>query len=237
MRGDKTDMRKHKSLILIVLTVISVPFIFFLSNRLSDERRIYIMSFALLLAALLFMFLKFEFRKPAAREIVLISVMCAFAVCGRAVFFMLPQFKPTAAIVIISGIAFGAEDGFLIGSLSAFISNILFGQSLFTPWQMLCFGIIGFLAGILFEKRRGTGRITVCVFGFISVIFIYGGIMNPVSSFIFYGEISLGGIMSSFAAGFYFDLIHAASTAIFLAVLYLPVIKKINRVKTKYGLE
>ena len=88
-------------------------------------------------------FLVFENRRPQAREVVVIAVMAALAVAGRAAFFMLPQFKPTAAIVIIAGVGLGAEAGFLTGALAGFVSNFFFGQGPWTPWQMFAFGIPG----------------------------------------------------------------------------------------------
>ena len=52
----------------------------------------------ILLECMLPFFLVFEGRKPKARELVVIAVLCAIGVAGRAVFFMLPQFKPVMAI-------------------------------------------------------------------------------------------------------------------------------------------
>lgn len=75
---------------------------------------------------------------------------------------MLPQFKPVAAIVIISGVAFGGETGFLVGAITAFVSNFFFGQGPWTPWQMFSFGIIGFLAGIMFQKAFYARQKQIC---------------------------------------------------------------------------
>lgn len=91
----------------------------------------------------------------------LIAVLCALGVAGRAAFFMLPQFKPVMALTIISGVALGGETGFLVGAVTMLVSNILFSQGAWTPFQMFCMGIIGFLAGVLFRKgllRRSRGR-------------------------------------------------------------------------------
>ena len=104
----------------------------------------------------------FENRKPKARELVIISALCAIGVAGRTAFFMLPQFKPVAAIVIISGVAFGGETGFLVGAITAFVSNFFFGQGPWTPWQMFSFGIIGFLAGIMFQKAFYARQKQIC---------------------------------------------------------------------------
>lgn len=63
-------------------------------------------------------------------------------------------------MTIISGVALGGESGFLVGALSMLVSNMLFSQGVWTPWQMFCMGIIGFLAGVLFRKGllRRTGE-------------------------------------------------------------------------------
>ena len=179
----------------------------------------------------------FESRKPKARELVVISVLCALTVAGRAAFFALPQFKPVVALVIISGICFGGETGFLVGSISGFVSNFFFGQGPWAPWQMFAFGIIGFVAGILFKKGflRKT-KLSLCVFGFLSTLIIYGGIINPASVIMWQSEITREMILSSYIMGIPFDLIHALSSAFFLWFLAEPMIDKLERIKIKYGL-
>ena len=96
--------------------------------------------------------LVFEGRRPKARELVTIAVLCAIGIAGRGLFFMLPQFKPVLALTIIAGVAFGGEVGFLVGAMTMLTSNMIFGQGPWTPWQMFAMGIIGFLAGVLFKK-------------------------------------------------------------------------------------
>lgn len=101
-------------------------------------------------------FLIFEGRKPKARELVIIAVLCAIAIAGRAALFMLPQFKPVIAMTIISGVAFGGETGFLVGAMTMLASNVMFSQGPWTPWQMFAVGIIGFLPASCSE-RGGCG--------------------------------------------------------------------------------
>ena len=179
----------------------------------------------------------FESRKPKARELIVISVLCAIAVAGRAAFFMLPQFKPVVALVIIAGVACGGETGFLVGSVTGFVSNFFFGQGPWTPWQMFAFGIIGFIAGILFKKGflRKT-KASLCVFGFLATFAIYGGIMNPASVIMWQSKINWDMIKAAYIMGIPFDLIHALGTAFFLWFISEPMIDKIERIKVKYGL-
>ena len=61
----------------------------------------------------------FEKRKPKTREVVVLAVMTGIATLGRVMFFMLPQFKPCVAIIIITGIMLGKQSGFLCGALTA----------------------------------------------------------------------------------------------------------------------
>lgn len=181
-------------------------------------------------------FAVFEKRMPKAREIVTLSVMCAVAVAGRAAFFMLPQFKPTAAVIIISSICLGAESGFLIGSVSAFVSNFFFGQGPWTPWQMLAFGIIGLVSGLLFRPGiLPKKRLEMCCFGAVSVLLIYGAIMNLSTVIIYNPNPTLKAVISVFVSGFPFDAIHALSTVVFLFFLSEPFIEKLERIKKKYG--
>ncbi|MFR8222774.1 MAG: hypothetical protein ACLU9T_18030 [Blautia faecis] len=58
----------------------------------------------------------------------------------------------------------------------------VYGAGPWTPWQMFAFGMIGFLAGILYQKGILKARkFDLCIYGFLSVFLIYGGIMNPAS--------------------------------------------------------
>ena len=86
--------------------------------------------------------------KYSAKKVVLIAVLVAIATAGRSVFFMFPGIKPMAAVVIVTGISLGAEAGFLTGSLTMLLSNMLFGQGPWTPWQMFSMGLIGLLISV-----------------------------------------------------------------------------------------
>ncbi|MCL2299820.1 MAG: ECF transporter S component, partial [Firmicutes bacterium] len=161
----------------------------------------------------------------------------ALAVAGRSAFFMLPQFKPVAAMVIIAGVAFGGEAGFLVGALTGFVSNMLFGQGPWTPWQMFAFGTIGFLAGVLFKKGvLLRGRAALCVFGGLATFVIYGGLLDGQSALMFLPEPTRAGVLAIYLQGLPFNLIHALATTLFLAVAARPMLEKLDRVKVKYGL-
>jgi energy-coupling factor transport system ATP-binding protein len=196
-----------------------------------------VIALLIMLEMMLPFFMVFESRKPQARELVIIAVLCAIGVAGRAAFFMLPEFKPVWAVTIIAGVAFGGETGFLVGAMTMLASNVMFSQGPWTPWQMFCMGIIGFLAGVLFRKGvlcRSRG--SLCIFGALSAILIYGGIMNPASALMWVGELNRNILVSYYISGFPMDCVHAAATWIFLWFAAEPMLEKLDRIKVKYGL-
>ena len=220
-----------------LLILFLIPLTIFIGIYYLGDKKYYFISLLIILETMIPFGCGFENRKPKAREVVIISALCALGVAGRTAFFMLPQFKPVAAIVIISGVAFGGETGFLVGAITAFVSNFFFGQGPWTPWQMFSFGIIGFLAGIMFQKGilRKT-KTDMCVFGFLATFVIYGGIMNPASVIMWQSNININMVLSSYVMGMPFDFIHAVSTVFFLFFAAEPMLEKLERIKIKYGL-
>ena len=220
-----------------LLILFLIPLTIFIGIYYLGDKKYYFISLLIILETMIPFAFAFENRKPKARELVIISSLCAIGVAGRTAFFMLPQFKPVAAIVIISGVAFGGETGFLVGAITAFVSNFFFGQGPWTPWQMFSFGIIGFLAGIMFQKGilRKT-KTDMCVFGFVATFVIYGGIMNPASVIMWQSNININMVLSSYVMGMPFDFIHAVSTVFFLFFAAEPMLEKLERIKIKYGL-
>ena len=234
--AEKRKLSRRTKLSLL-LVLIAIPLTLFVGVYYLGERKYYFISLLILLETMLPFAMVFEGRHPQARELVIIAVLCGLGVVGRAAFFMLPQFKPVTAIVIIAGVAFGGETGFLVGAMTMLVSNMLFSQGPWTPWQMVAMGIIGFLAGVLFRKgwlRRG--RLPMSVFGALAAVVIYGGIMNPAAALMWQYTINWQILLAYYATGFPFDLIHAVATFIFLWLLSEPLLEKLDRIKVKYGL-
>lgn len=222
----------------VTMILLLIPLTLFVGVVYIDRKQYYLTALAVLIECMLPFFMVFEGRKPKARELVIIAVLCALSIAGRAAFFMLPQFKPVLAMTIVAGVAFGGETGFLVGAVTMLVSNMLFSQGPWTPWQMFAMGIIGFLAGILFKKGflRRT-KASLCTFGALSAVLIYGGIMNPVSALIWGSEsLNFGMIMGYYFTGFPMDCVHAAATVLFLWFLAEPMLEKLGRIKVKYGL-
>ena len=230
--------RSIKRIAVSVATVlVAVPVTIIMGVYWFNDSKYLFISLLVLVESILPFYIIFEKRPVQTRELVLIAVLCALCVTGRAAFYMLPAFKPVTALVIICAAALGSESGFMIGSVSMLASNVFFGQGIWTPWQMFTMGLIGFVAGILFSGRLlPVNKITLSAFGFVSVFLIYGGIMNPASLILSRTPINQETLLSVYAFGLPIDTIHAVSTAVFLFIGAEPVITKLERVKKKYGL-
>ena len=226
-----------KNLIAALLVLILMIATVFCGVYYFGDRKYYFISLLVIFEGLLPVFFGFEKRKPAARELVMLSVLCALAVAGRAALSMLPQFKPSLALIIITGACFGGAKGFLAGALCGFVSNFFFGQGPWTPWQMLAFGLCGYLSGLLFESELlKKTRTALSIFGFLATILVYGVIVNVGSLLIYQPYPTAWALLSSVLMGLPFDLLHAASTVFFLWLLSDTMIEKIERVKIKYDM-
>lgn len=135
-----------------MLLLVFVPAVIAVGMLEFNDRYYYITASLIIICSFIPFLMIFEKRRPRARELVVIAVMTALGVAGRAAFYMLPQFKPIAATVIITGVSLGCEAGFITGALTAFVSNMFFGQGPWTPWQMFALGLLGFISGLVFRK-------------------------------------------------------------------------------------
>lgn len=202
-----------------------------------DGKKYLFVGMAVLAVVFVGFAVRFERKKPDTRELVLIAVITAVSVLGRMAFYALPQVKPSAAIIFLSGMVFGSESGFLIGAATGFVSNFYFGQGPWTPWQMLAFGAVGLAGGIFGKSKFISGnRAVVGIVGAVCVFVIYGGIVNTGSLFMMSDTVNIGAALAIFTAGIPMDLIHAASTFVFLFLLSKSVLNIFLRIKKKYGI-
>lgn len=223
--------------ILTGLIGICMPLTIYMGIRMPGESGYLVSSLLMIIYIIIPFYLSFEKRKPQAREVVLIAVMIALAVASRAAFFMVPQFKPMLAIIIIAGVCLGAQSGFLVGSMSAFVSNFLFGQGPWTPFQMLAWGLIGFFAGLLATNLlKSKSPVALSIYGFFAVFLLHGGITDLWTLLGMTSQPTLAMALTVYGTGFIFNIILAVATVVFLLLLARPMTEKIQRVQRKYGL-
>ncbi len=191
-------------------------------------------SFLLLAVTFLPFFLRFERKNVQARELVLLAVLSAIAAVSRIPFASIPSVQPTTFVIIVSGLVFGGESGFVIGSLAALVSNLFLGQGPWTPWQMVAWGVIGGGAGLLRRFKWMQTKWGRVGYGIVSGYF-FGWIMNIWS--LFGLQITdWKTVLTLYGSSFYFDTAHALSNVVFLILFSSSWIKILQRFQRKYGL-
>lgn len=204
------------------------------------QKNYYLISIIIVTASMIPFFFMFERKRPHAREVMMLAVMVTLAVMSRAVFFMIPFFKPMLAVVIISAVGLGGRCGMLVGTLSVFVSNFMFGQGPWTVWQMLAAGACGLLAGILFSGRyrdRLTDTVCVCAYGLLASVFLYGPVMDTYSALMYTGRLSGRRFLAIYLTGLPVNIIHGFSTCLFLALFCRNMVRKLRRIKIKFKMD
>lgn len=292
---------KKRRLLSGALGLIGIPAVLFIGTKLIDRKMYLPVSLMILFLTMVPFAMVFERRRPKAREIVLLAMMTAITVLANLVCSVGIPLHAGTALVIISGIALGPEAGFLIGALSRLICNFFQGQGPWTPWEMFCWGLLGFLGGIVFSKvdiqkmRSRSFRVivgpilcvlmawilaylfwlifakpgesffgwrlyvfgligllagillqrkrmpvddwTISIFTFLTVFIVYGGIMN-FASMVTTGLVDHGTstLKILYISGVPYDLIHAGGAAFCCFLFGEKMIRKLERVKIKFGI-
>lgn len=215
------------SIIILLLLVLSIV--------LFNYKAYLLLSFIIIALTMIPFFARFEAKKISSREIVILAILAAIAAVSRVPFAPLPSVQPTSFVIIITGLVFGAESGFIVGAVAAIVSNIFLGQGPWTPWQMYAWGMIGMTAGLFRNRwwmKQMWGKL---IFGFVWG-YLFGWFMNL---WIIVGSLenfTWEFFISIYVASIYFDLAHALSNVFFLFIFSASWIRILERFKRKYGL-
>lgn len=225
-------MKKVVTPAVMVITLLGV----IIWQLFSSTTSYYLVSVAILILSMLPFLISFERSDKSASELAILAGITALAVAGRAVFYLVPQVKPIAAVVAVGGVCLGAKKGYIIGCFSMFISNFIFGQGAWTPFQMVGMGFVGLIFAAVFNKIK-CNRISLCIVGFLSVFVVYGFIVDTSSVLFLSTDLDVKSALAVYLSGLPFNLTFAASTAVFLFVFGEQLVKKINRITIKYGID
>lgn len=226
---------KKSNIVMLVVFLALIPLTLFFCGKLPGKGY-YITGVLIITELSVPFFMAFEKRKPQARELVVLAVMIALAVIGR-VAIPIPHFKATFAVIMLAGIAFGPEAGFIVGAVTAFASNFFYGQGAYMPWQMMAYGAGGMLAGFVFIKNKIPRKPWImAIFGFFAAVLWIGPLLDTSHIFIMMSEINSATILSSLASGFSVNVSQGICTAIMMLVFGKPLLEKLDRIKQKYGM-
>ena len=213
----------------IAVPAVCIPALAILGSAVFHGSRHLLISFAVALLSLLLFVAGFEKKTTGSRRLVLAAVMIALCVAGR----FIPFVSPVTALTVLSAMYLGGETGFLIGALSALLSNFYFGQGPWTPFQMLAWGLIGLAAGLLSAPLRRSRALLLC-YGVLSGV-LYSLVMDVWTVLWYADGFDWRLYLAALATAAPYTAVYAVSNFVFLWFLARPIGEKLRRVKVKYG--
>lgn len=232
---DNTAPYSGKRLGRLALLVLCVIGCIALGVRLMADRKYNLVSVIIAFCACLPFYYAYEKKEGSIRRMVMIAVMTAIAVTGRLIFGPVPVFKPVSAVVILTGIYMGPEAGFLVGSLSAVISNLFFGQGPWTPFQMLSWGVIGLISGLPGFRRVLRRRLLLAIWGLVAGA-LYSGIMDIWTVLSLLGRWNWPRYLLALSTAVPYTVSYMLSNVVFLMLMIKPVGEKLERIQRKHGI-
>ncbi|MBQ8010571.1 MAG: ECF transporter S component [Oscillospiraceae bacterium] len=193
------------------------------------ERRHLFISFAAAALSVLLFLAGIERKKTGTRRLVLTAIMTALCIAGR----FIPLCKPVTAVIMLTAMYLGSEAGFLTGAMAALLSNFYFGQGPWTAFQMLAWGLIGWIAGAMAEPLKRSRVLLLCT-GLLAGV-LYSMIMD-VWTVLWYGQgFDLQLYLAKILASLPHLVLYAVSNFLFLFWLAKPFGEKLERIRIKYG--
>lgn len=220
--------RRWRKLLKWIIPLGVVPLLVLLSVVLPTGNHLLI-SLSIAVFALLLFITGFERKLVGSRRLVLVSCITALSVVGR----FIPFFKPITALTIIAGIYLGGESGFLVGAMAALLSNFIFGQGPWTPFQMLAWGLIGLCSGWLQLPLRRS-RPFLMLWGVLSGI-AYSMMMDVWTVLWYDGAFRVELYLAALLTALPHTLLYSLSNLLFLWLLARPLGEKLDRIRLKYG--
>jgi energy-coupling factor transport system substrate-specific component len=179
-------------------------------------------------------FFEFEATAMSSKEIALIAMLGTISAVSRIPFAVIPNVQPCTYLIICSGYVFGPVAGFMVGAITALVSNLFLGQGPWTLYQMFAWGLAGVSAAYL--RRLGLGRISLIIFG-TAWGFIYGWIMNIWfwASFIY--PLTFKTFLTYQLTSIWFDTFHALGNIVFLGFFGMKTVAILQRFKRRFSIE
>lgn len=221
--------QKLRRVLSLLIPALLIPAVVLIGALWVDSAAHLWVSLAVAILSLLLFVAGFEQKAIGTRRTVLVSVLIALCIVGR----LIPLFKPVAALVILCGVYLGAQAGFYTGALTALLSNFIFGQGPWTPFQMLAWGLIGLFAGLL-AKPLLKSRVWLILYGLISAV-AFSAVMDVWSVLWMSGGIEPGAYTAAMIAALPHTALYAVSNVAFLWICAKPIGDKLQRIKIKYG--
>lgn len=181
--------------------------------------------------------LVFVRKKTKNIELIKISVLAIMVSISR-IAIPFQNFKPVFAIIMLIGISFGPETGFVVGALSAFCRGFIYGHGPFTIWQMIAYGIAGVLAGICFaEKRMPKKNWVMGVFCFVCTVMFIGPVLDTSTLSVMDVNFTWESILPIYLSGIPVNVSQGTAGFITMLLFGNAILKQLKKIDSKYGMK
>jgi energy-coupling factor transport system substrate-specific component len=177
---------------------------------------------------------RFEASRPSAREVAVVALLGTLSALLRVPFAAIPNLQPSTYLVICTGYVFGPVAGFMVGALTAVVSNFFLGQGPWTLFQVVAWGLAGASATVL--QRMPLRTAWLVLFG---VIWggLFGVIMNVWNWVAFVYPLTPASFLVTWFNSLAFDAMHAAGNALFLGLLGVRTVRILERYHRRFHWE
>lgn len=229
-------MKKRTGIIPLILAVLLVGFSIILEtfpSMIPLSINWAVISISVTILAISAVIMEFEQSPAGSKEVALVAVLGTLSALSRIPFATLPGVQPCTYLIICAGYVLGPVQGFMIGVMSALVSNLMLGLGPWTPYQMIAWGLAGPASHLLRRTSRERPVLPLIILGGVWG-FIFGAIMNLWFWTAFIYPLNLATFIATMANSFWFDTMHSLGNLAFLSFLGYKTITILERFRDRF---
>jgi energy-coupling factor transport system substrate-specific component len=213
-----------------------------------------LLALILLLLALTVLLIEVQGQVVSAKIVAALGLLVAFTAVLRFLEAIIPGpggFSPIFVPIILAGYVFGARFGFLMGTMTLFVSALITGGvGPWLPYQMFAAGWIGLTAGWLPHLKRPALTLALLVVVSFAWGMVYGVIMNLYFWPFMAGDPGLSWqpgagwraaveryLAFYLATSFVWDLAAAVGNVLLSLAFAMPALKALTRFRDRFHFE
>ena len=176
-------------------------------------------------------FFEFETAALSSKEIALVGMLSTLSAVVRIPFAAIPSVQPCTFLIICSGYVFGPVVGFMVGAVTALVSNFFLGHGVWTPFQMFAWGMAGITAACL--RRFNPGLKYLVAFS-IAWGYVFGAIMNIWFWASFVYPLTPKTFLVYQLSSVWFDTLHAIGNAVLMGLFGKKTMAILERFRERF---
>lgn len=161
-------------------------------GNFSEKWYLYLVLFLVIIGlTLTFIFVKFKPRNSLTntQKIAYVAVLTALCTVTNFLTFYPANYIAvsfTSVICFLAGFMLDAKSGFAVGFIGDLVGAIIFPSGAYNPLIGIASGLIGFIAGIIFDCFKGNNVVKTIIFAVLTLVICTSG-LNTFALWLMYG--------------------------------------------------